>query len=53
MELSFFEYQIIELSLSYIFQALTIPVFDGDDLRRLGSEITLCRKFLLQARSFR
>ncbi|XP_028395207.1 von Willebrand factor A domain-containing protein 3A-like [Dendronephthya gigantea] len=34
-------------------EALTIPVFDGDDLRRLGSEITLCRKFLLQARSFR
>ena len=37
----------------YHFQALTIPVFEGDDLRRLVNEITLCRKFLLQARSYR
>ena len=34
-------------------EALTIPVFEGDDLRRLVSEITLCRRFLLQARSYR
>ena len=30
-----------------------MPVFEGDDLRRLASEIALCRKFLLQSRSYR
>ena len=28
-------------------------MFEGDDLRRLASEIALCRKFLLQSRSYR
>uniref|UniRef100_A0A2C9KZC9 Uncharacterized protein n=1 Tax=Biomphalaria glabrata TaxID=6526 RepID=A0A2C9KZC9_BIOGL len=27
-----------------------LPTFEGDDLRKLGAEITLARKFLQQAR---
>lgn len=34
-------------------EPLSMPVFEGDDLRRLASEIALCRKFLLQSRSYR
>lgn len=34
-------------------EPLSIPAFEGDDLRRLASEIALCRKFLLQSRSYR
>ncbi|XP_046855209.1 von Willebrand factor A domain-containing protein 3A-like [Xenia sp. Carnegie-2017] len=34
-------------------EILTVPVFEGDDLKRLVHEISLCRKFLLQARSYR
>ncbi|KXJ28494.1 von Willebrand factor A domain-containing protein 3A [Exaiptasia diaphana] len=34
-------------------EPMSMPVFEGDDLRRLASEIALCRKFLLQARSYR
>lgn len=34
-------------------EPMSMPVFEGDDLRRLASEIALCRKFLLQSRSYR
>ncbi|XP_048575749.1 von Willebrand factor A domain-containing protein 3A isoform X2 [Nematostella vectensis] len=34
-------------------EPLSMPSFEGDDLRRLGSEIASCRKFLMQARSYR
>ena len=36
-----------------IFQYPHLPEFEGDDLRRLGQEIALARKFLAQARQYR
>lgn len=32
---------------------LPLPLFEGDDLRRLAQEITKARSFLWQAQSFR
>lgn len=37
----------------YLFQTVRIPEFDGDDLRRLASEIALARQYMAQAKIFR
>lgn len=43
----------LTLPISLRLQTVSIPEFDGDDLRRLASEIALARQYLTQAKVFR
>ena len=36
-----------------LFQCDNMPIFEGDDARRLLKEIKLCRQYLSQTRSYR